>query len=120
MADERLENYPKTEKFNIKDTIGVPHPFMITQHHVGFAGDNYGGMLNQSTFENYEKEKGGASCGVRGCNLMYHEHEQALLVEVDSDQELNEVEGLQEYLLSCKKQCEADGFAGFAFIKKEV
>jgi hypothetical protein len=49
---------------------------------------------------------------------MYKEHETALLVGVKFKGELKDAPGLQEYLLECKPMCEADKFAGFAFIQE--
>lgn len=117
---KNFEHYPKTDQFQIIDTIGVPHPFCITHHHVNFASDHYSGLLGDYAIEQYEKQIGKPSCGVKGCNLYYKEHEQALLVQVsdEKNRELNDIPGLHEYLLKCKPLCEKDGYAGFAFIKK--
>jgi hypothetical protein len=116
MAD--LSHYPKTEKFQIIDLLCVPHPFCITHHHVAYTADNFGGMLSSSAIEAYEKKTGRPSCGVKGCKLSYKQHEQALLVEVDDERDLNSIPELQEYLLECTPICEKDKYAGFAFTKK--
>ena len=118
MAD--LKKYPKTNLFRVKDTIGVPHPFCITSALVVFTADNYSERLDARAIEAFEKKKGKPVCGVKGCNLMYHEHQQALLVAVKSDKTLEELEPeLREYLLSIKDMAEADKFAGFAFVREK-
>lgn len=111
--DEKLKLYPKTENFEVVDTIGVPHPFMISSPHVVYASDHHSGMLTAEAIRGLEKSKGNRpSCGMLGCQLKYDEHEQALLVKCKSkDNDL-----LKEYLLSIKDLCESHGFAGFAFL----
>ena len=108
-----LSHYPKTEQFEVVDTIGVPHPFCITHHHVGWAADRFSGRLGKEAIQALEASKGGRpSCGVPGCNLTFDQHEQALLVRCGvKDDEL-----LRAYLLGIKDQCEKDGYAGFAFL----
>lgn len=116
--DEKIAKYPATEKFKIKDTIGVPHPFCITPKHVAHASDNHYGMLGKAVIEELEQKTKKPLCGMKGCNLWFHEHKQALLVEVDDKRELKDIPELHPYLLSIKEQAEQDGFAGFAFIQK--
>jgi hypothetical protein len=116
MAD--LTHYPKTEQFEIIDTIGVPHPFCITDKHVAHASYKFGGILGESAIKDLEKITFRPSCGVKGCQLKYHEHKQALLIEVDDDRDLNDIPELNEYLLECKPICESDGYVGFAFKQK--
>jgi hypothetical protein len=117
----KTESYPKSEfdNFYIKDTIGVPHPYCITPKHVAHAADNFFGMLDENAI--ISAEKSGARCGMRGCNLSYAEHEQALLVACRKDFKTDEdaKNELHQYLLSIKQQCTDDGYAGFAFIKEE-
>lgn len=114
MAD--LTKYPKTDQFQIINTIGIPHPFCITHHHVCYASDNHGGLLGSDAIKTYEASKGGhPSCGVRGCNLTYAEHETALLVEVTDKRNLKDITELHAYLLECKSVPGADKYAGFAF-----
>jgi hypothetical protein len=114
-----LSHYPKTDKFEIIDTIGTPHPFCITPRHVVFASDHHGGMLGKEAIEAYEKSKGSCHCGVKGCQLSFAEHETALLIAVDDSRELGAIPELPTYLLKCKPICEKDGYAGFAFMKKK-
>ncbi len=114
-----FSHYPKTEKFEIIDTIGVPHPFCITSKLVVYASDNHGGILGSTAIEEYEAKTSRPSCGMKGCTLFYKEHETALVVEVDDDRELKDIPGLQEYLVECKPICEKDNYAGFAFIQKK-
>ena len=113
-----LTQYPKTNKFEIIDTIGTPHSFCITHHHVGHASDNFCGMLSSHAITDYENKTQKPSCGVRRCNLMYDEHERALLVEVADNRELSDIPELHAYLLECKPICEKDGYTGFAFKQK--
>ena len=104
---EKLQKYPQTEHFQVVDTIGVPHPFCITPKHIE-AAQQYGGMLGANAIKDLERN-GHPSCGMRNCNLMYEEHEQALLVRCQvKDNDL-----LGAYLKSIIELCEADGYAGF-------
>lgn len=114
-----LSKYPKTELFYVKDTIGVPHLFCITEGLIDFTSDNYCGIISERAIEAYEKKKGRPVCGVKGCKLFHHEHKTALLVAVKSSKTLKEIEPeLREYLLSIKAMAEKDGFAGCAFIQE--
>jgi len=119
MAD--LTKYPKTDLFSVKEsTIGIPHPYCITDKHVIYASDHYSGMIGEAAINDLEKKKGKPCCGIKGCNLYYEEHKQALLIAVKSDKTLEELKPeLQIYLLSIKEMAEADGFAGFAFIQEK-
>ncbi len=106
--------------FKVVDTIGTPHPYCITPKHVAYAANNHNGMLNEAAIEGAEQY--GAHCGVRGCQLPYNKHEQALLVNCKKD--FNEGDKinpeLQAYLLAIKDECERNGYAGFAFKKDFV
>lgn len=115
--DKRLKKYPKTKRFRVKDTIGVPHPYCITARHVTYAANHCCGILGKEAILGAEKNSK-ATCGICKGRLTYEQHETALLIEVNDKQpDLSKVKGLQKYLLSIKKRCEADGFAGFAFIQ---
>jgi len=114
---EKLRDYPKTEKFECIDTIGVPHPYCITPKHVSWASDKFNGMLNTNAIKDAEKH--GARCDICKGKLKYEEHEQAILVEVDDERELKDIPELKDYLLSIKERAEKDGFAGFAFKQKK-
>jgi hypothetical protein len=105
--------YPAHEFFYVKDTIGVPHPYCITPKHVEIAADQFCGMLGKTAMEAAEKQ--GARCGVRGCNLSWDKHEQALLIGCKKDIKENE-ETLRTWLLSIKDETEKNGYAGFAFL----
>ncbi len=121
--EERIQKYARTERFRVIDTIGVPHPYCISPKHLEYANM----YLDREAIRRGEEH--GAKCDI--CRkrvrkklqeriLSYDEHEQALLVEVEAE-ELKEVESeLREYLLSIKEQAEKDGYAGFAFKKKEA
>lgn len=114
--NDKLAKYPSTPMFRIKDTIGVPHYYCITPRHVEYAADHCGGVLGREAI--LAAEKHGAKCGICKGRLTYAEHETALLVAVKGTRELKDVPGLHEYLLECKPLCEADGFAGFAFVQE--
>jgi hypothetical protein len=125
--EDKLKKYPKTEKFEVIDTIGVPHPYCITPKHVAWASDHHFGILDRHAIE--EAEKNGATCDI--CKkiakknpsyriLSISEHKQALLIEVNDTRKLNEVEGIKEYLLQIKEMCVADGFSGFAFKQRHI
>lgn len=118
--DDKLKKYPKTKVFRIVDTIGVPHAYCIGAQHLA----NSGGMF----LDIPEAERKGAICDI--CRhrvhgkmqdkvLSYEEHKQALVVEVNSDKELKDVPGLQDYLKKIKARCEKDGYVGFVFKKGE-
>lgn len=111
--EEKLLKYPSIPVAKVIDTIPVPHPYCITPKHLR-ADSMY---LNADTIRLAEKD--GAHCGTRGCKLSYDEHKSALLIEINSDEkELKDVPGLQDYLLSINDMAIADGYAGYAFIKK--
>ena len=116
-------NYGKSENgnFEVTDSIGVPHPYVIGPEHVAYASDNHGGMLWTTAI--IEGEKLGITCKAKGCNLIYSQHEQALLVTCRAD--LHDAEDmkktnpeLQAYLLKIKEEAEANNYAGFAFLDK--
>jgi len=119
-----LKKYPKTDKFEVIDTIGVPHPYCITPKHVQYAADFYSGLLGTEAIK--EAEKHGATCNIckvankkNGAKILsLEEHETALLIEVNDPRDLNDIPELKEYLLKIKKRAEEDKFAGFAFRKK--
>ena len=115
--NEKIKEYPKTDQFEVIDTIGVPHPYCITPRHVAYVADHHCGMLGEHAI--IEAEKNGARCDICKGKLSYKEHEIALLVEVSDSRELKDIPELQEYLLSIKEQCEKHGFAGFAFKQKQ-
>jgi hypothetical protein len=113
--------YGKSEQGNffVCDTIGVPHPYCITDKHVTLAADNFSGILSKEAIENAEKH--GAKCGICKGKLSFAQHEQALLVEcrVDMKQEDGSANPeLHAYLLKCKEMCEQDKYAGFAFLDR--
>lgn len=117
--NDKLKSYPKTEMFEIIDTISFPHPYCITSRHIFYASDHNAGILDKYAIE--EAEKHGAKCGIRGCQLKYDEHETALVVQCSTNKSLPEIEKeLKEYLLGIKEKAEADGYVGFAFVQKQV
>ena len=106
IMNEKLEKYPKTDKFSITDILGVPHTYCITDKHIQYSTGIY---LNIE-----EAEKKGAKCGVKGCNLKYEQHEQVLLVKSEVDPVNNE--DLMDYLRSINAMCTSDGFIGFTIL----
>jgi len=111
-------NYGESVKgnFRIIDSIGIPHPYCIGPRHVAYASDHCMGMLGADAIRGAERN--GAGCCVRGCNLPYDEHEQALLVECDTwitDEHRKANPELHEYLLKIKDMAEMNGYSGFAF-----
>jgi len=118
--NEKIKKYPKKRHMRCTDTIGVPHPYMITARHVAHASDHFGGMLGEAAIEDAEEH--GIKCGIYKGQLSYDQHEQAVLIEIDkeiAEDNLNKVPGLHKYLKELKPLVEADGFAGFAFVKGE-
>lgn len=104
--------------------LQAKYGYCITPKHIAVAADRFGGMLGKEAVR--EAERQGAYCGTtfKGggrCQLAYDKHEQALLVECGLDFQTDEAakEELQGYLLGAKEKAEADGFAGFAFVRKE-
>jgi len=116
-----LSKYPKTGRFEVIDTIPVPHPYCITPKHLKYNTSMYLGRKQIA-----EAEKKGAVCDIcRKRNkkfgdpiLSIDEHKEALLIEVNDKRELKDVPGLHRYLLSIKEMTEKDGFVGFAFKQK--
>lgn len=101
--------------FKVIDTIGVPHPYMITPKHVEIAADHHGGILGEAAI--MQAEHCGVRCGFN-CQLSYKEHGIALLIECDK--ELKDKEGkadpeLHKYLLEIKDKATKNGYVGFAF-----
>ena len=117
MADIK-GNYGISENGNffIKDTIGVPHAYMIGPRHVAHAADHYDGMLGKAAIESGEKI--GIMCMQRNCNLTYIQHEQALIVGCKKDFKTDQTakKELEKYLKSIVGECEANDYAGFAFM----
>ncbi len=118
MPEDKYKEYPKTEMYQIIDTLGIPHSYCIGPKHVQYASKHCNGILGSGAISELEKEKGKGCCMVKGCNLTHAEHELALVVEVAFDGELNEAPGLTEYLKSCVPLMDKDKVSGFAFKKK--
>ena len=110
--EEIIKLYPKTELFEVTETIGVPHPFCITAKLVTWTAKNHNGRLTDNAIREAERQSMFPLCGVKGCSLKYDEHKQALAVLCKTkDNDL-----LQTYLKSIVEQCEKDGFAGFVLV----
>lgn len=118
--EEELQvRYGQSEwgNFSVTQTIGVPHPYCITPMHVAVASKHHGGILNEAAIKDCERNYG--KCGICHGKLKYEQHETALLVSCKKDIKGDDgkaVPELHKYLLSIKEKCEADGFAGFAFM----
>lgn len=102
--------------FYVKDSIGVPHPYVIGAKHVAHAADHHGGMLGEAAIESGERK--GIVCECCKGKLTYKQHEQAILIgckvaTMDGDKANPE---LHAYLLKLKPLAEQHGFAGFAFL----
>ncbi len=104
--NEKIKKYPKTDLYEVVDTIGVPHAYTIGADHVADAADNHGGRLGEETMRKIQ-------CAHRGCRLTFDQHEKALVVKCKTD--LKD-ERLREYLKSIAEMCSNDGFVGFVFI----
>lgn len=113
---ELQARYGESEQghFRIVDTIGVPHPYCITPKHLQHCDS----MVLDATSIAVAEQRG-ARCGMRGCQLPYAQHEQALLIECDVPLEGENETELRAYLLKCKDMAEADKYAGFAFVKSD-
>jgi hypothetical protein len=71
-AEDKIRDLVKGH-FIVKSIDNVnhkPHPFMIGSEHIGFASDNYSGMLGDDCLS----DKRCPPCSMKGCNLSYHEH----------------------------------------------
>lgn len=104
--------------FFVVDTIGVPHPFMITNHHVAWASNHNGGILGMDAMEKAKALNRG--CGI--CHEEYSKHETAVLIGCKID--IKKKDGtankeLHKYLLKNKKNCEKEHLAGYAFIDRK-
>ena len=112
--------YTKSENFEIIDTIGVPHPYMITHHHVTYASDNHSGMLGKAAIEG--AERAGKMCGLCKGGLAYADHKQALVVSCRGPLQIDGENNpeLEEFLLANKDECERNNYEGFAFVDRRV
>lgn len=114
--NEKLAKYPSTDLYRVKDAIGVPHSYCITSRHVAIASDHHSGRLDEEAIRHAERL--GARCHICKGKLKFDEHKRALLIAVKFDGPLKDAPNLQEYLMSIKEMCEADGFAGFVFLQE--
>ena len=121
--EKSVRHYPKTDRFRVINTIGIPHAYCITTRHVSHAADNWHGMLSAEAIRDAEKH--GAGCGIcrklwdeyRREPLKYDEHKKGLVVEVRNPKDKDEE--LRQYLLNIKELAEKEGYEGFAFVKAE-
>lgn len=104
--------------YYVADIIGVPHPYCITRKHIEHCDS-----VVLDAYAIREAEKHGAKCGIPRCNLSFDQHEQALLVKCKAEikgEDGQAMPELRDYLLKCKPLCEADKYAGFAFMEDKA
>lgn len=117
----------KQENFSIKDTIPIPHPYMITPKHLEFNDSMY---LGKEQIDKMES-KHGSLCGQRiktgfhteTCNLKYEEHKQGLLIlcekPMSDPKDKNKFnKELHSYLLEIKENLDLKKYDGFGFVDK--
>lgn len=113
------ERYGASEhgNFYVIDVLGVPHPYCIGPKHVEHAAKRFSGMLGEAAIRSAEMI--GIHCAICKGKLSYDQHEQAALVacKIDANVEGQACPELHAYLLKCKPLAEADGYAGFAFMR---
>jgi hypothetical protein len=106
-----IQGYKRTEFFRVANTIGVPHPFVVTGSLVSFVAKKWGGVISDMAIADFEKKRMKTACGYKDCNLMHGDHKTVLLISCKSlDQEM-----LREYLATISDQAQKEGFGGFAF-----
>ena len=114
--DFKRFNQSLNNNFKIIDTLGVPHPYMITEKHLEHNDSMY---LGKEQIDKMELDHG-SMCGFK-CGLSYAEHKQALLVECKKNMKTKKGflnRELKKYLLSIKDQATKEKFEGFAFLDK--
>lgn len=118
---EKIDRYKKLKSskgnFRVHDTIGVPHPYMITSKHVTYTSDNFNGMLGSSAIESAENE--GITCGICRGKLSYKEHETALVIQCDKDvhNDKSTQNELQKFMLKLKPRMKKDKYVGFVLMR---
>jgi len=119
MDEEFKEELGKSEhgNFYVEDSIGVPHPYLITPKHIGHASDNFSGRLGEAAIRSCEEK--GVTCGMKGCNLTHAEHEQAVAIMCTKNPEDDEAyaKEFQAYLLSMNPKLEESKYVGFVPVK---
>jgi len=128
MEEKETKKYGKSKNgnFYVKDSIGVPHPYMIGTKNVEIASDEFSGMLGEPAIKRAEEK--GVYCGicVRAVRegkqpkiLSYEEHKQALVIACKLDVQKDEKtqKELHEYLLKIKDKATKNKFEGFVFMK---
>jgi hypothetical protein len=105
--------------FYIYETIGVPHPYCIGPRHVAHASDNFSGRLSKAAI--MDGEKIGILCAIKGCNLLYDQHEVALVVACKKDvkKDPSFKPELEKFLKDNVDEATANNYAGFAFVLKK-
>jgi len=128
---ELIEEIPKPDAdlpFSLShvEKILIPHPYCITPRHVEYASDHFGGILSEEAIREAEREVD-AVCGI--CLKQFREHlipkilpydehkEQVVLfISVPDNDELEKLDGLQEYLVAIKPKLEELHIDGVAFV----
>ena len=118
--EQELNEIPKDKRFPLVkiEEIWIPHPYCITPKHLQFSEGMY---LDIEGAERKSKEaypndsKKWAVCDECKKTKSEHKKMKTLFIEVESNSDLNAVEGLHEYLLKIKPVCEKLGIDGFAF-----
>lgn len=137
MEEEKINEFGESEKgnFKVKDSIGYPHPYMISDKHLMFNGDSIyldierAEKNSKMEFPNIKERwavceicKRNVRNGTQDRILDYTEHEQGLLISCKKDFNKSATikKELQEYLLKIKSKAEKENFKGFFFFLEEV
>lgn len=98
------------EKFIVKSITNInhkPHPFMLGSNHIGFASNNYGGILGDACVN----DKRFPTCSNPGCNLTYKEHtsDKVLFLQLTQNINKDEASEILKSLVDILKQEKIDG-----------
>lgn len=115
---DNFSQYPRTDKFKIVGTQGVPHEYYPNQELNNELTSSLG-VLTASMILDHEMRTGRSSCGVPECPYRFERHGFLLMVEVDDDRHPNSIPELPAYIQQCTPLCQKEGFAGFTFKNKE-
>jgi hypothetical protein len=118
---ENMPVIPKGAAFSYQKikAVCMPHPYCITSRHVAIASARFGGMLNEATIR--EAEKQGAYCDIcakSGQDILSfekHKNNLTLFILVPQNRDLNAVDGLGKFLFENKQKFIDAGIQGFAF-----
>jgi hypothetical protein len=116
---EFKERYGNSKNGNFiveNDSVGTPHPYMITAKHLEHNPDPM--YIGKEQILAMESEHG-KMCGYN-CGLTYEEHKSALAVlckKNPSTKTGKTVKELRDYLQSIKDKSEENEFEGFVLVK---